>query len=133
MDAQDVQVIVQALTAGASSGALEALTDQVKDAIKGAYAKLRGLVQQRVADNPGAQLTLAEHEANPEAWGPALAAKLTEARVGDDVDIVAAAKALLELLKQANAQGGTYNVKISGGQGIQVGSGNTQTNTFNNR
>lgn len=130
MDAQEIQVVVQALGTGVSAGALAALTDQAKDAVKAAYARLRGLVGQRLAGNPGAELALAEHEANPEAWAPALTAKLTEAKVGDDPEILAAARALLDLVAQAGGAGSTYNVKISGGRGIQVGSGNTQTNTF---
>jgi hypothetical protein len=132
MDAQDIQVVVQALGTGVSAGALAALTDQAKDAVKAAYAKLRGLVGQRLAGSPGAELALTEHEANPEAWAPALTAKLTEAKVGDDPEILAAARALLDLVREAGGAGSTYNVEISGGRGIQVGSGNTQTNTFTN-
>jgi hypothetical protein len=40
------------------------------------------------------------------------------------------AQQLAELLREAGVVGSGYNVTITGSQGIQVGSGNTQTNTF---
>ena len=40
---ESITLIVTALAAGASSGAIEGLTDNVKDAAKAAYAKLHDL------------------------------------------------------------------------------------------
>ena len=37
---------------------------------------------------------------------------------------------LAQLLGEAEVGGDRYTVTVSGGQGVQVGSGNTQTNTF---
>jgi hypothetical protein len=126
-----VTLIVTALAAGASAGVLDALKDNAKDAAKAAYAKLRGLVRTRVAGNPGAELALAEHQADPENWAAPLKAKLTLVGAGDDAELVAAAQALMDLVDRAGAKAGKYHVTISGGQGVQVGEGNVQHNTFN--
>jgi hypothetical protein len=130
---EPISLIVAALATGASSGALAALSDEVKDAVKAAYTRLRGLVKKRVAGNAVAETALDQYEADPKVWEAPLTDQLTKAGAGDDADILAAARELMELLKQAGGQGGTYNVTVSGGQGVQVGSGNAQTNTFNNR
>jgi hypothetical protein len=126
-----ITLIVTALAAGASAGVIDALKDNAKDAAKAAYAKLRGLVQRRVAGNPGAELALAEHQADPENWAAPLKAKLTLVGAGDDAELVAAAQALMDLVDRAGANAGKYHVTISGGQGVQVGEGNVQHNTFN--
>ena len=46
---EPVTLILAALTAGASAGALDALKDDAKDKAKAAYAKLQGLVKKRVS------------------------------------------------------------------------------------
>ena len=126
-----ITLIVTALAAGASAGVIDALKDNAKDAAKAAYAKLRGLAQRRVAGNPGAELALAEHQADPENWAAPLKAKLTLVGAGDDAELVTAAQALMDLVDRAGANAGKYHVTISGGQGVQVGEGNVQHNTFN--
>jgi hypothetical protein len=126
-----VTLIVTALAAGASAGVIDALKDNAKDAGKAAYARLRGLAQRRVAGNPGAELALAEHQADPENWAAPLKAKLTLVGAGDDAELVTAAQALMDLVDRAGANAGKYHVTISGGQGVQVGEGNVQHNTFN--
>jgi hypothetical protein len=123
-------LIVAALAAGGSAGAISALQDDVRDAVKAAYAKLRGLVKKRVAGNPGAEVALAEHEADPETWKTPLAKKLTQLGAADDADLVAAAQELMKLVDGAGARAGKYNVTITGGQGVQVGDGNIQVNRF---
>src|SRR6202020_3519285 len=92
-----ITLIVTALAAGASAGVIDALKDNAKDAAKAAYAKLRGLVRTRDAGNPGAELALAEHQADPENWAAPLKAKLTLVGAGDDAELVAAAPALMGL------------------------------------
>jgi hypothetical protein len=125
-----ITLIVTALAAGASAGVIDALKDSAKDTAKTAYEKLRGLVRKRVAGNPGAELALTEHEADPKTWEAPLSAKLAQVGAGGDAELVAAAQALMDIVDQAGAKVGKYNVTITGGQGIQVGDGNTQTNTF---
>jgi hypothetical protein len=66
-----ITLIVTALAAGASSGALAALTDEAKDGVKAALTRLRALVSRRTAGNPVAQTALTRYEASPEVWrGP---------------------------------------------------------------
>ena len=127
---ESITLIVTALAAGASSGAIEGLTDNVKDAAKAAYAKLHDLLQRRFRGNASAELILAEYQADPATYEAPLAKKLTEAGAADDADLVAAAKALMDLLDQAGARAGKYNVKIDNSEGVYVGDGGIQVNRF---
>jgi hypothetical protein len=125
-----VTLIVAALAAGASGGAISALQDDVKGAVIAAYGKLRGLVAKRVAGNPGAELALTEYEADPEHWETPLTAKLTQLGAAGDTELVAAANALMELVDGVGARAGKYNVKVANSTGVQVGDGNVQFNNF---
>jgi RIP homotypic interaction motif (RHIM)-containing protein len=125
-----VTLIVTALAAGSSAGAISALQDDVKATVKAAYAYLRGLARKRVAGQPGAELVLAEHEADPETWAAPLAKKLTEAGAADDANLVETARALMELVDAAGTAAGKYNVTIKDSQGVQVGDHNVQVNRF---
>ena len=60
-----------------------------------------------------------------------LAKELTAAGAGDDAELVAAAKALLDLIDQAGARSGKYSVTIKDSRGVQVGDRGHQVNTFN--
>ncbi len=125
-----VTLIVTALAAGASAGAIDALKDSAKDAAKAAYARLRGLAHKKVAGNPVAETALAQYEANPEVWRAPLAHELTQAGAGDDAELAGAAQALMELLDQAGARSGKYNVTIKDSKGVQVGDHGFQVNKF---
>ncbi|MCW2930576.1 MAG: hypothetical protein JWM19_1538 [Actinomycetia bacterium] len=125
-----ITLIVAALAAGASAGAIDALKDDVKEAARAAYGRLHDLVRRRLRGNASAEVILAEHKADPRIYEAPLAKKLAEAGAGDDADLVAAAKALMELVDQKGAKSGKYNVTIAGSTGIQVGDGNLQINTF---
>jgi RIP homotypic interaction motif len=125
-----ITLIVTALAAGASGGAISALQDDVKGAVVAAYGKLRGLVGRRVAGNPGAELALTEYEADPEHWETPLTAKLTQLGAADDADLVAAAKELMELVDGSGARAGKYTVTIKNAKGVQFGDGNIQVNHF---
>jgi hypothetical protein len=124
-----ITLIITALAAGASAGAID-LRDNVRDAAKDAYARLRGLARRRVAGRPDGELALDRYETAPQTWEPVLSSELTGARAGDDTELVAAARVLMDLLDQAGARSGKYNVTITGGQGVQVGDANVQYNTF---
>lgn len=128
---EPISMILAALVAGATSGALDALTDDVREKAKAAYAKLRGLVGKRVAGNPAAEMALAQYEANPKVWEAPLSDELAKAGAADDTELVAVAKALMELLDQSGATSGKYNVTIKDSKGVQVGDHGHQTNTFN--
>lgn len=121
-----VTLIVTALAAGAAS----ALQEDAKDAVKAAYARLRGILEKRFSGRRVGEVALAEHEADPAMWEPQLRAELTATGAENDRVVVDAAQALLSLIDPGGARSGKYYVSIQGGQGIQVGDGNTQTNTF---
>lgn len=121
-------MIVNALAAGAAA----ALQDGAKDAVKGGYSRLRDAVRRRLAGRSDGQRALDRHETEPGRWEGILIAELVDAGAGTDTGLVEAAQALLALVDQAGARSGKYNVTTHGGQGIQIGDHNTQTNTFTN-
>ncbi len=125
-----VTLIVTALAAGSSTGAISALELDVKNVVKETYSRLRGLAKQRIASQPGAELVLAEYETDPENWAEPLAKELTAAGAADDVDLVAVATALMELVDGPGSRAGKYDVTIKDSTAVQVGDGNIQVNTF---
>jgi hypothetical protein len=125
-----ITLIVTALAAGASAGAISALQDDVKDVAKAAYAQLRGLVRKRVCDQPGAELVLAQYEDDPGTWEPPLVKMLTDADAASDHNLLAVAGALLELADAVGTAEGKYQVTVKGSQGVQVGDYNVQVNRF---
>lgn len=127
---EPITLILTALATGASAGALDVLKDDVKDKAKAAYERLHDLVGQRFRGNPSAEIMLSEHQADPETYAVPLAKKLSEAGAGDDAELVATARALMELLDQAGARSGKYNVTVKDSKGVQVGDGNLQVNKF---
>jgi hypothetical protein len=127
---EPIALILTALATGASAGVLDVLKDDVKDRAKAMYVRLHDLVRQRFRGNATAELVLSEHQADPETYSAPLAKKLTEAGASDDVELVAAARALMELIDQAGAKSGKYNVTVRDSRGVQVGDGNVQFNKF---
>lgn len=127
---EPISLILAALAAGVSTGALDALKEDAGDKVKAAYAKLRGLVSKRVTGNPVAETALAQYEANPKIWEAPLGDELTKSGAANDTELLSAAKALLELIDQAGAKSGKYNVTIRNSKGVQVGDGNFQVNRF---
>jgi len=127
---EPVTLILTALATGASAGTLEALKDDAKEKAKAAYARLHGLVNKRVSGRPHGELALAEYDSAPQKWEGLLTAELTEAGAAQDDDLVGAAKALMEIIDQAGAKSGKYNVTVKDSKGVQVGDGNFQINHF---
>ncbi|MGH3278681.1 MAG: hypothetical protein ACRDNW_06030 [Trebonia sp.] len=127
---EPISLILTALVAGASAGALDALKDDVKEKAGAAYARLRGLVTRRVAGNPVAETALAQYEVNPKIWEAPLAEELTRSGAANDAELLAVAKALMELVDQSGAKSGKYTVTIKDAKGVQVGDGNVQVNRF---
>src|SRR5450755_988397 len=105
---EPVTLILAALAAGASAGALDALKDDTKDKAKAAYAKLRGLVKKRISGRPHGELALAEYESATQKWEGLLTAELTEAGAAQDDDLLTAARVLMELIDQPGAKSGKY-------------------------
>lgn len=127
---EPITLIVTALAAGASAGAIDALKDNAKEMARTAYAKLRGLAQKRIAGRPDGELALERHEAAPQKWEAALTDELTAAGAAEDAELVTAAKAFIDLIDQAGAKSGKYNVTIKDSKGVQVGDRNVQVNSF---
>jgi RIP homotypic interaction motif (RHIM)-containing protein len=75
-------------------------------------------------------MVLAAHENAPETYAPPLTERLTEHGAADDADLVAAARALMELVDAAGARAGKYNVTVKDSKGVQIGDGNVQFNNF---
>ena len=115
--------------AGASAGAIDGLKDNASQAAKAAYGKLHGLVRRPRRGNASAELILTE-TGRPGDLAAPLAKKLGECGREEDGDLVAAARALMELVDKAGVSAGKYNVTIHGGRGVQVGDGNIQVNEF---
>jgi hypothetical protein len=122
-----ITLIVTALAAGAALGVQDTASAVVKDA----YASLKALVKRRLGGSPGAEVVLARHEQAPEIWQAPLMAELAQAGADGDGDLIAAAKALLELAGEAGAGAGKYAVDVRGAQGVQIGDHNRQDNVFN--
>jgi hypothetical protein len=125
-------LILTALAAGASASALDELKDEAKEKVTVAYGKLRDLVGKhfRETGTGNGEAVLAEYEADPESFETGLGKKLAEADACQDEAIMAAARALLELLDRPDGKSGKYNVTITGSRGVQIGDHATQTNTF---
>jgi hypothetical protein len=121
-----ITLIVTALAAGAAQG----LTDNASAMIKDAYAGLKALVKRRLGGGPSAELVLAKHEQAPETWQAPLMAELAETGADSDRDLIAAAKALLDLVGEAGGAG-KYTVDTREAQGVQIGDHNRQDNVFN--
>ncbi|MET8156714.1 hypothetical protein ABZT47_10100 [Sphaerisporangium sp. NPDC005289] len=127
---ESVALIVTALAAGASSGVIEGLAGTVKENANAAFAKLLDLTRRRFKGNAGAEVILSEHQNDPATYEAPLAKKLAAAGAADDTELLAAAKALMELLDRSGASPGKYNVTIKDAKGVQVGEDNTQFNKF---
>jgi hypothetical protein len=112
-----VALIVAALAAGASA----ALKDTATEAIKDAYNGLKSLLKRKLGNEPAAQVAIDEHEKAPEVWEKPLESELGKSGVADNEEVVRSAQELLALIDPVGAQGGKYNVTVSGGKGIVVG------------
>lgn len=124
MSVDPVSLVELALASGAAAGVKDTASLAVKDAYQGLKAKVGHLF----AGRQDAEQVLAQHEAAPEAWKAQLISELGHA--GVDSELVMAALALMRLLDARGFQSGKYNVDLHDGQGVQVGDGNVQNNTF---
>jgi hypothetical protein len=124
---EPVTLIVSALAAGALKGAGETATNAVKEA----YLALKSAVAERFTGKPAAEVVLAEHEEDPETYDKALTKYVQQEELADDPRIIELAHRLMEVVDDAGARAGKYQVIVEGSQGVVIGDRNTQTNTFN--
>lgn len=122
-----ITLIATALATGAALG----ITDSASSAVRDAYASLKALVKRRFAGRPEAELVLIKHDKAPETWHAPLLAELDEAGADRDLDLVAAARALMSLVDEAGARAGKYTVDARGASGVQVGDHGRQDIVFN--
>ena len=122
-----VTLITSALLGGASAGLKDTATQSVKDA----YAGLKALIKQRFHGRNEAEVALAQHEAKPEVWAPALREELAQAGADRDEEILEASRHLLALLDPAGSAAGKYVVQFTGPvQGVVMGDHAQVAQTF---
>ncbi|BDI33626.1 hypothetical protein CCAX7_56770 [Capsulimonas corticalis] len=102
----------------------------LSEAAKNAYASLKELLHKHFAGDEEAESALKHHEKKPQAYEAILKDAILQAGLDKNEEVLKQAKALLAAADPSGTAQGKYNVAISGGQGNQVGDGNTQTNTF---
>jgi hypothetical protein len=122
-----VSLVLNALTSGVAQG----VADNVSDAVKSAYSTLKQLVHAKFVGSKSAEVALDEHASDPETWQVPLTKYLNSFGAGADEAIIGAAQQLLALLDPDGTAQGKYQVDLRGAQGVQVGEGNQQYNTFN--
>jgi len=123
---EPVTLLVSALAAGALAGAGETAATAVKDA----YLALKSAVVAKFAGKPAAEVVLAEHAEDPQTYEKPLAKQLQQAGADTDPRIVELAEALLKVMAEKGSLPGKYAVTLDNAQGVQVGDGNIQHNTF---
>ena len=121
-----INVIISALTVGATT----ALQETAGKAIKDAYKGLAVLVKRKFMRNSPATVALEGHAKDPETWQKPLEKSLRESGVADDQEILMAAQKLLELV-QSQQSSPKYDVDIRGNvQGFVQGDHATVTMNF---
>ncbi|HEU4347734.1 MAG TPA: hypothetical protein VFR35_08095 [Actinoplanes sp.] len=123
---EPISLILGALLAGATKG----VGDAAGTAIKDAYTGLRDALKRRLASKPAAQSAVEEYVDDPDEWRELLAKYLQQAGADRDPAIVDAAEIVMGEIDPDGARTGKYEVDVRGAQGVQVGDGNLQTNTF---
>lgn len=124
-----ITLVVSALSAGAGS----ALQDGAAAALRKAYSTLRERVRSLLAGQRNGETILAEYAEDPETWKPPLVKALRDADADRDADLIEAAQALLRLTDAGGFARGKYVVQAWDNEGIQIGDGNVQHNSFGPR
>ncbi len=122
---EPISLIVTALVAGATAAA----KDTAGKAVKDAYEGLKTLIKRKF---DGDSLAQAMVDAKPEEIKQAeglLKGKISDAGVDKDQEILKVAQQIMKEEDPQGASTGKYDLR--GAKGIQIGDGNTQTNTFN--
>lgn len=113
-----------------ATGAAAALRDSASDAVKTAYAKLKGAVLGRFRGDPAAEKALEKHATNPEGYKAPLNDALAETGAASAEDVVSAAQNLLALLDPDGAKVGKYVVDVRNSQGTVIGDNAQVVQTF---
>jgi hypothetical protein len=118
-------LVVQALATGAAAG----LRGAASAAVAESYQVLRGALAGRLSDRPHALQHLRLLERQPTASAEHLVHDLVVTGAVD-THLVECARRLLALVEAAGTRAETGSMDLRGAQGLQVGNGNTQHNTF---
>jgi hypothetical protein len=113
----EVELILAALTAGAAAGTTAAAQAAVLDA----YTGLRDVVRRALTRQGRSDAVLDTVEAEPGVWQTHLADALTGAGADRDAQVLAAARALLDVADPDGAAAGRYQVDARNSTGVQVG------------
>lgn len=113
------------------SAVVQRVSDQASDATADATVGLgRRLLRRLFGSSRSVQVREAVTEVGQRSDDPALVEVLgAQLRVALAADPQLASD-VVRLLAQAGVDGGRFQVMVSGGQGVQVGDHNTQTNSF---
>lgn len=127
---EPISLILGALGAGA----LAAVQESAGQAVKDAYAAFKNLLRRRLGGNEAGEVALNRYEQRPEAWGPPLRAELTASGVDRDDEVLAAARALLDQVRDDPAGAKIFQNQFHGPvHGFVQGDHNQVTMTFGNR
>jgi hypothetical protein len=123
---EPVSLIVGALAVCAGEAGKAAVSEAVKDA----YKSLKTAVRTCLSGRASGEVALDRYVQLPHQWAGALEAELVDVGAAEDAGIVAAARRVMELADPQGYATGKYQVDVRGGQGVQLGDHNSQTNTF---
>ncbi|MDN3356828.1 hypothetical protein [Actinomadura sp. DC4] len=118
-------IIAAALSGGATATASELASAAVRDA----YSRFRAVLIARLGDRRPAERLLEDIEREPEK-SDILVLQI----IRDDPDVInevyQLAVRLLDALQESDASPVKYRVEVTRAAGVQIGSHNTQVNTF---
>lgn len=120
---EPTSLIIAALVAGATKAAGDIAPD--------VYNGLKTLIMRKFAGDSTAEMVLEEHKKDPETFDVPLKKKLADTGANKDNEIIEKAQELLKQLEPKESASGKCNIVFQDKvQGMQIGDGNTQTNTF---
>lgn len=129
--AQDVVPYVSAAAAAYGGAVAQKVTDSASDATANVTVGLgRRLLRRLFASGRGDQVRAAVVEVGEQPGDEASVAVLRAQVLKALSQEPGLVQEVSDMLREAGVGGDRYTVMISGSQGFQVGSGNTQTNTF---
>ncbi|GAA2710469.1 hypothetical protein ACFY2R_16955 [Micromonospora olivasterospora] len=123
-----VELLVAALMGGLTAGVGDATSGLVRDG----FVRLRDLVRPRLtARGEEALRALEAEESDQGVWQVRLTEELIRSGADRDARILAAARELLAQVEAAGGRTEVGHVDLREARGVQLGSHNTQHNTFN--
>ncbi len=110
------------------AGAGKAIEEAASEDVKSAYETLKGKVLSLFRGNRPAELAILDTATAPQEAEPVLTRELEAVRNRVSPETVQTAQMLMSLLDASGAAEGKYDLREA--RGVQIGNGNTQTNTF---